>query len=979
MRSALHFQEESPEGIPVVTEAGTPVARLQVLSPDVVRVEEAVEQSESTESATGTGFVDEPTFTVVSRRPHRTQEATISPSRVELADITVTLESAHGREAGSGHALKRDHHSAESPVRRALTQQLVFSVPEDSQARPDYSRARLSLTPVSRYGVPSEGVRLPRYSHDPRTQEACKTGIWYFRDAPRCVNPWSAFQGQKPWNIEPFAGDWYIFAWQGDAAWLREEFLSLTGSIPVPPLWMFGVWHSRYYPYAQQEVIDLIDEYRNRGYPLDAFVIDTDWRTGASRGYLINETLFPDMQTLFKDCHSRNVRVMFNDHPEHRGRHAFDDDLIQYRRENLARLLNMGLDAWWFDRNWREIFLGPDRGLGADVWGQFLYWEIDRETAGRSRVPLLSMRTDHPAGHRYPIWWTGDIHSDWATLREAIEETLDSGTQLFPYTGQDIGGHAGFPSPEQLVRWLQWGAVSPTFRLHCGPMNRFREPWKYDETTNAIATRYARLRMQLIPLIYSTAWQARRTGTPILRDASLVEPQFAGDLRDQDHSLLNDEFFLGDDLWVAPIRDEAETGSRSGSSRDFQPAEGNFIREVFRVSESAVSRSGATPNTLDSRESQPGRLLERRETFNVHLSPTYASRDRANWGTPFFVRWRGSISIGYAGWYRFLFVGSGIQTLRLGESVHDRSIPDHIRADFNKGRNEVHVWLPEQTQVAVEAGYFQSDRTMCSCCLSLERLPDTADIPPARRDVHLPPGDWVRLADGSRHRGNRRIRIAASLWELPMFLKRGGIIPVGEDVSSSASIDWNNLTLHVLPPADGQSERTFYTDGGQGTDDTLHPGVQASVVCVKRSDGTIRLSVEVQQGPMPHSEQAAGSGHAAKKNSELTMFSHFSIRLHLEPGETVDAVLKDGQEIVFRKLSVESPRQGGGQAGVPGILDTESALCEDAETVAFDLPVKGHEARAARPPVYAIEDDTVGIRKKAVSVEIVTDRANRTP
>ena len=989
MNLVLHFGEETESGIPVLAESGTPVARLQVLLHGVLRIEEAVPTPGTKPSVDAPGFVDEPTFTVTDRGQHQHGTASVSRRRVHLPGLSVTLQ----ERAGRGSEVDRD--SAESTVRKALSEQLAFRVAEGAEGRgqesraqrKDGSRAQRVLEPLSRYDVPSEGIRLPRYDHDPKTPEACETGIWYFRDAPRCVEPWTSIEGRGAWRIEPFAGDWYVFAWDGDAEWLREQFMAVTGSVPVPPLWMFGMWHSRYYPYRQHDVLNLIDEYRARGYPLDAFVVDTDWRTGASRGYRIDESLFPDMGTLFSDCHARNVRVMFNDHPEHRGRSAFDEGLIRYRRENLGRLLNMGLDAWWFDRNWREIFLGPDRGLGSDVWGQFLYWEIDRETRQRSRVPLLSMRTDHPAGHRYPIWWTGDIHSDWATLREAIEETVDSGTQLFPYTGQDIGGHDGFPSPEQLVRWIQWGSVSPTFRLHCGPMNRFREPWRYDETTDAISKRYAQLRMRLIPLIYSAAWHARRTGMPILRDASLVEPDFASRVREQDPSLLGDEFFLGDDLWVAPIRDEAVGDVPSGSSRDFQRAQGDFVREVFCLSQGAGSTGGATspgvptspggptPNALDDRERQPGRLLERKRTGEVHLSPTHASRDRGNWGTPFFVRWRGHVHVARPGWYRFVLIGSGVRTLRVGDSVGDRSIPDHVRADFNKGRNEVHVRLPGDTGIPVEAGYFQSDRSMCSCCLSLERLPDTEDIPAAERNVHLPPGEWIRLADGTRFDGNQRIRIAAPLDELPMFVRRGAVVPVCDYAQSTADIDWSSLTLHILPPTNGHSERVFMTDAGQLTDDVPHWCEEVSVCCSRQPDGSIRLTLEVRGSPARSgttSEEVSGETDAADTRRP-EIFSRFNVRLHLEKGEEIKAIQRSGEQIPFSTLTFSPPARTS--------LETDRALSPDAPTVAFDVELAGvaDTGRRDHKETGGSPWGVPAVDVRSVSVEIVTDRANRTP
>src|SRR2546423_11512921 len=63
----------------------------------------------------------------------------------------------------------------------------------------------------------------------------------------------------------------------------------------MPAMAAFGFWDSRYYEYKQKEALDLIDTYRKRGYPLDFFVVDTDWRVNGSHGYQISTKDFPHM------------------------------------------------------------------------------------------------------------------------------------------------------------------------------------------------------------------------------------------------------------------------------------------------------------------------------------------------------------------------------------------------------------------------------------------------------------------------------------------------------------------------------------------------------------------------------------------------------------------------------------------------------------------------------------------------------------
>ena len=893
MSLLLHFVDNGDDGITVHNRSDDSViGRIQALAPGVLRIEAGDEHT----------FVDAPTLTAANRTRHSSSFCTTQPDSVVSGDLEVRTVS--------------EATDPTDDIAGANASQLIRGVVLVHRGTVRRLRA------IDNFEVPSERIRLPISSDDHRTRIACETGIWFFRDAPRLVDPWTslkaAFNGEKEvvWQLDPHAPDWYVFAWNGDAEWLRRRFLDLTGPIPMPPLWMFGMWHSRYYPYRQEEALELIDRYRNRGFPLDAFVVDTDWREGGSRGYEINRELFPDMERFFEEAHRRRVHIMFNDHPEHKGCEALDDSLLRYRHENLTKLLEMGLDGWWFDRNWGEIFHGPHRGIESSVWGQLVYAEIDRRHRGHDRSQMLSMRTDHPAGHRYPIWWTGDIYSDWEALTEAIEETIDSGAQLFPYTGQDIGGHFGYPDVEQYVRWVQWGAVSPTFRLHCGPRNRFREPWRFGERAEAIARRYSRLRMKLIPLLYVLAYEANCTGMPLVRDVSVVDPGFAATERASDRTKLTDHFFLGRDLWIAPVHSPAAPQR----TPDFRPLQAELVREVFAGTDSNAP------------------LLEREEGWEVRLSPTYASRDRGNWGREFFVRWRGTFTVPESGHHRFVLSGSGVKEICIGVAAGSRvddedtrsgsqrsampfrSEPPQVISIFDKGRNEFTLELEANTRYPIEVTYLQRADEVCSCYLSHSRVPDGTEVQDAPVEITLPPGEWVRLSDGSTHVGPTVIGATVPMEELPLFVGRESIVPLAPYAESTADLDWRAIELHIRPPVDssGSVTRTLFND--DGSSDSVQTGacVIGSVTVTRDDAHTIRV-------------RARRSGETEGRASEA--FSRFDVRLHLDSGESVKQIMNAAGEsarIDFETLTC---------AGASTAFEEPIALRPDAESVRVWLPL----------------------------------------
>lgn len=397
--------------------------------------------------------------------------------------------------------------------------------------------------------------------------------IWVLGDAPRVVPPaWGALpppagaeDAVSGWDLANDAPDVYVFFPRAAGyARFRSDFLRLTGGIPLVPLYALGLWYSRYYAYAEDTALATIDRFRTEGIPLDLFTLDTDWRVGASCGYAVNEALFPDLARFVRQAHARNVRVMLNDHPEPKGKSALDPDELRFRRDGLVSLLEKGVDLWWFDRNWHTHLQAPVPGLEKEVWGMRLYRDVARGFRPEQR-PLIMSNVDginngrrdapsHPAAHRFPVWWTGDTCAEWNYLRLGVSNAVDGGiVSLLPYVHEDLGGHHGQPDPELYVRFMQFGAFSPVARIHCTTQVH-RYPWAYGADVARIVGDYFRLRYRLLPLLYSAAYEAHRSGTPLLRRCDLEWPEFpeAADPA---------QYLLGDDLLVAPILEPARRGA----------------------------------------------------------------------------------------------------------------------------------------------------------------------------------------------------------------------------------------------------------------------------------------------------------------------------------------------------------------------------------------------------------------------------------
>ncbi|MFN3929784.1 MAG: TIM-barrel domain-containing protein, partial [Thermoflexus sp.] len=236
--------------------------------------------------------------------------------------------------------------------------------------------------------------------------------------------------------------------------------------------------------------------------------------------------------------------------------------------------VEMGVAGFWHDMNepttftaWGEPTFprtvrhalegrGGDHREAHNLYGLLMNqaaWEALREQCP-DRRPFLLTRSGWAGVQRYAWSWTGDTESTWAMLRQTISVVLGLGLSGIPYTGPDIGGFSGAPSAELFVRWFQAAAFMPFFRNHAAKDTPRREPWVFGEPALSIIREFLRLRVRLLPYLYTLAWETSQTGAP------LVRPLFW--LNEKVPSLwdIEDAFLLGAALLVAPV---VEEGARS--------------------------------------------------------------------------------------------------------------------------------------------------------------------------------------------------------------------------------------------------------------------------------------------------------------------------------------------------------------------------------------------------------------------------------
>ncbi|MFJ4583189.1 glycoside hydrolase family 31 protein [Streptomyces echinatus] len=390
----------------------------------------------------------------------------------------------------------------------------------------------------------------------------------------------------------------------GTPARVLHTWASLTGAPALPPAWALGHHHARWGFGSEQEVRRIIAGYQERGLPLDAVHLDID-HYDDHRVFTVDEERFPKLPVLAEELRRDGIRLVSIVDPAVRatpGDAVFEsgsavDAFVRDAQGRAVRgvvwagesvfpdFTDARVRAWWgglYEERLRQGFAG----FWHDMNEPTSFSAFGESTLPRSaRHALEGHGGDHREAHnvyalcmaraaceglrelvpgerpfvfsrsgwaglqRYGGTWSGDVATGWPGLRASLSLVLGLGLCGVPYSGPDVGGFDGSPSPELYLRWFQLGAYLPLFRTHASLRAGRREPWEF----GAEVLEHARValleRRRLLPYFVTLAHLARRTGAPYVRPSWWGAPEDRA-LRDSE-----DTFLLGDSLLVAPVLD----------------------------------------------------------------------------------------------------------------------------------------------------------------------------------------------------------------------------------------------------------------------------------------------------------------------------------------------------------------------------------------------------------------------------------------
>ncbi|MEU6576530.1 TIM-barrel domain-containing protein [Streptomyces sp. NPDC046805] len=388
----------------------------------------------------------------------------------------------------------------------------------------------------------------------------------------------------------------------GTPARVLHAWASLTGAPALPPAWALGHHHARWGFGSEQEVRRIVAGYQERGLPLDAVHLDIDHHD-AHQVFTVDQERFPKLPALAEELRRDGIRLVSIVDPAVKadpGNDVYDSGagVDAFVRDATGRLvrgvvwagesvypdftharvrkwwgalyeerLMQGFAGFWHDMNEPTSFTafgestlprsarhalegrGGDHREAHNVYALSMAraaYEGLRELAPGER-PFLFSRSGWAGMQRYGGTWSGDVATGWPGLRASLSLVMGLGLCGVPYSGPDVGGFDGSPSPELYLRWFQLAAHLPLFRTHASLRAGRREPWEF----GAEVLEHARValveRRRLQPYFMTLAHLARRTGAPYVRPLWWGAPEDRA-LRD-----CEDAFLLGDCLLVAPV------------------------------------------------------------------------------------------------------------------------------------------------------------------------------------------------------------------------------------------------------------------------------------------------------------------------------------------------------------------------------------------------------------------------------------------
>jgi alpha-glucosidase len=385
--------------------------------------------------------------------------------------------------------------------------------------------------------------------------------------------------------------DYYFFRGPSFRS-ILAAYTDVTGRTPLLPLPAYGVNFGTYSggtwghedSASQQYVVDLVRRFRDEKIPIGALHLDSTWRKFGTPGgrnatsFEWRPPGFPDPAAMFASLRALHLgltgihvrpRLDNGDQTSLLTQALAAGAIADTPSKNIVNFFDPGAARWWWEHAVRPkvrqgaTFLKTDEGsvypagplhnLFPVVYAKAAYEGFQGEL-GRRGFNLT--REGYAGVQRYPYIWAGDWPSRWTFFAPVVRGGLGLAMSGLSAWGHNAGGFEEVATEELYLRWTPVGFFNPVAHFLGMEHPQYKEPWRYGDKALDAFRRYAQLRQRLLPYIYSAAFEAYEAGVPVMRPLVL---DYAADRRVHE---IDDEYFFGDALLVAPVTTEGAAGRR---------------------------------------------------------------------------------------------------------------------------------------------------------------------------------------------------------------------------------------------------------------------------------------------------------------------------------------------------------------------------------------------------------------------------------
>ena len=414
-----------------------------------------------------------------------------------------------------------------------------------------------------------------------------------------------------------YQADYLVFAGETPRDTMKI-YSRLTGFAPMMPSWAAGFWQCKCRYESQDILLNVAREYKKRGIPIDAIVIDFfHWTEQGDLKF--DPKYWPDPKAMVEELSQMGIETVVSVWPTISPRS--ENWRIMNERNMLVRTENgqyptfdffglityidptnpetasfywdkvrnnyysYGIKNFWLDEAEPEVHpqqfanLKFYAGNGAQTallypyyYNKIFYDGLRSE--GETDIISLTRAAYIGSQRVGACVWNGDIMSSFHALKQSITSGLSMAMCGIPWWNSDIGGFMFGDTEsesfrELIVRWFQFGLFCPIMRLHG---TRLNQSYYVDEAPDVMVKgggyneiwHFGEENYRTIEKLINTRIKMRDYTLSLARDAHengapMMRPMFFEFPDDPKCYELWDQYMYGPDILFAPIYNEHQT------------------------------------------------------------------------------------------------------------------------------------------------------------------------------------------------------------------------------------------------------------------------------------------------------------------------------------------------------------------------------------------------------------------------------------